>query len=294
VRSTGRIPRSVAWVAGQCLCVLSALAAQVCAAEADDPEPRDGDQTNGRVAALLEHFRSDPVAHGWALEVDAADRENRETEQPSADPPRSCSTHTDWNGDHQSLKIVAHRCGQRRHRFVHPLARQNTDASFFGSIDFQISAFATDRHNAAVMGLFQADQPDDTGSLTLQIWDAKTVKVQLAGEAAAVTLVPDLAAALVCGPVYRFSFRYDPRTATLHATLHGASDPAAPIFEASVATTKAGRFAMDEFGVAMWNVDATTTEPKTAFHYRVLAFAFNRLRARPTCGPIPGNCATRS
>ncbi|MAE65376.1 MAG: hypothetical protein CMJ18_13980 [Phycisphaeraceae bacterium] len=230
-----------------------------------------------QVAALLEDFQTDPLTRGWYFDFDVLNHENHEAEKPFAfrELPYIGSGRTGWHPNHQSLKIAAHRCGTQRHRYVHPVKPQTHDASFFGSIDFQISEFSTDPNNPMVMGLFNAERADDAGALTLQVWDANTVKVQLAGESGTVTLAPELAHPLTRGPVYRFLFRHDVDAATLHASLQ-RTEPDAVVFDASASTKEAGSFAMDEYGVAMWNIDETVTDPATACQYRVRMFALNR------------------
>ena len=243
-----------------------------------------------QVVALLEDFQTDPIANGWYFDFDALDHEDHEAENPFAfrELPYIGSGRTGWNRDHQSLKIAAHRCGIQRHRYVHPVREQTADMSFFGSIDFQISEFSTDPQNAMVMGLFNTERPDHANSLSLQVWDAETVKVQVAGESSTVTLDPGLSSPLIRGPVYRFTFRHDADTGTLHAALHTTNEPEPAVFASSISTKDVGHFGMDEYGVAMWNVDDTTTDPKTACQYRVLAFALNRSseRVRPWASPL--------
>ena len=60
---------------------------------------------------------------------------------------------------------------------MHPVKDQTQATSFSGSIDFQISECATDSKNVMVVGLFNAAKADNANSLTLQVWDAKTLKV---------------------------------------------------------------------------------------------------------------------
>lgn len=58
-------------------------------------------------------------------------------------------------------------------------------------------------------------------------------------------------------------------------SLHEQTNPRSTLFESSASVEAAGAFLMNEYGVAMWNVDDVVTAPETAWQYRVLLFELN-------------------
>ncbi len=231
-------------------------------------------QDTEQVVSLSENFETNPLANGWYFDFDAL---AHEPDQPFTfnELPYIGPGLAGWSADHQSLKIKGHRCGKQRHRYVHPVKDQTQATSFSGSIDFQISECATDSKNVMVVGLFNAAKADNANSLTLQVWDAKTLKIELAGGSSTVTVAPTVGESLSKGPTYRFQFRYDAGDQTLSCHMYKMSNPRVMIFQGSTSAKAAGEFSMDEYGAAMWNVDDTTTSMDTAVQYRLLAFDLN-------------------
>ncbi len=239
---------------------------------------------NEQVDKLSESFRDNPLTNGWYFDFDALAHAPEKpftfAELPyTGSVPYIGAPPTGWSWDHQSLNTQAYRCGTQRHRYVHPVKDQTRAGSFFGTIDFQLSKLSTDSKNVMLMGLFNAGQADNASSLTLQVWDAKTIKVELAGSASTVTLAPELSEPLSAGSRYRFQFRYDEPSQNLYADMykdtHRMVYPRAKLFEASTSAKAAGDFSMDEYGVAMWNVDNTTTDRSTAWQYRLYRVQLN-------------------
>ena len=170
----------------------------------------------------------------------------------------------------EALLVHAHRRGAQRQRYVHPIRARTRADGIRGSFEFRIDAPSTHGDNVIVMGLFNAGEADDASSLTLQVWDMSTVRVQLTSRGSTATLEPVLTDPLVAGRSYRFEYEYDPDRSVFRARMRTASQAGPAIFQLSAPTRSLGDFSVDELGVSLWNVGDVTTPRSTAWAYRLL------------------------
>jgi hypothetical protein len=227
-------------------------------------------QGNERAPAVDFDFSTNPMLHsnGWYFDYNALDHDAH-SPFAFADLPYN------WSKDDKALLVSAHRQGRQRHRYVRPVEDQTQANDIRGVVDFQIDAESTDPNNVILMGLFNAADSDQFNSLTLQVWNRKTIRVRLAGKYASITLAPPVSQPLVPGRRYRFTLDYVAAQKTLQCGVVDAQDPSVSIFDASASAASLDRFSMDEFGVALWNVDHASTPRSTAWQFRVHSVSLN-------------------
>jgi len=240
------------------------------------------------VAAFTEEFTTDPLKRGWYFDFSFMDIGRRPAHDDG--PPQLVQT-TDavayaWNAAAGGVDVRANwtrgefgemegLLAAQRRRYVKPVEPLTRGDDIRLEMDLAISSFGSDAANPMLAGLFHSAATTASQSLAVEIVDASTARVVVAGDGTPWSLVLPLAAPLETGRAYRAVIDFTAATRQLAVQLRRVSDGGLVAQAAGTVPASVGPFVLDEAGVAQREAAFTTTAA-AAHRFRLDRFSLSR------------------
>ncbi|MBU6308360.1 MAG: discoidin domain-containing protein [Planctomycetes bacterium] len=240
------------------------------------------------VAAFTEEFTTDPMKRGWYFDFSFMDIGRRPA--PDEGPPQLVQT-TDavayaWNAGAGGVDVRANwsrgEFGQieglmaaQRRRYVKPVEPLTRGDDIRLEMDLSISSFGSDVANPILAGLFHSAATSSSQSLAVEIADASTARVVVAGDGTPWSLALPLAAPLEAGRAYRTVLTYTAATRQLSVELRSVPGNAVVSQATGTVPMTAGPFVLDEAGIAQREA-AFATPAARAHRFRLDRFSLAR------------------
>jgi len=224
------------------------------------------------VASFTDDFTTDPMKRGWYFDFDFMSIGRRES--PTEGPPQLVQT-TDavayaWNAAVGGVDVRANwtrgefgelegLLAPQRRRYVRPVEPLTRTDDIRLEVDLSVASFGSDAANPILAGLFHSTATTSAQALALEITDASTARVVVAGDGVPWSLAMPLAAPLETGRTVRAVIEFTAATRQLAVQLRRVSDGA--VLSQAVATVpgSVGPFVVDEAGVAQREAAHATT-----------------------------------
>ncbi len=240
------------------------------------------------VASFTEDFTTDPLKRGWYFDFSFMNIGRRGTADGS--PPQLVQT-TDavayaWNDTAGGVDVRANwnrgETGEfegllapQRRRYVKPVEALTRSDDIHVGMDLVVSSFGTDTANPILAGLFHSAAATSAQALALEIVDASTARVVVAGDGTPWSLALPLAAALEVGQAYRVEIDFVAATRAISATLRRVADGGSVAQATGTVPATVGPFVLDEAGIAQREAAFATTAA-AAHRFRLDRFALSR------------------
>ncbi|MFM7243317.1 MAG: discoidin domain-containing protein, partial [Planctomycetaceae bacterium] len=240
------------------------------------------------VAAFTEEFTTDPLKRGWYFDFSFMDIGRRQ--DPDDGPPQLVMT-TDavayaWNAGAGGVDVRSNwtrgefgelegLLAAQRRRYVKPVEPLTRGDDIRLEMDLTISSFGSDAANPILAGLFHSAATTSAQSLAVEIVDASTARVAVAGDGTPWSLAMPLAVPLETGRAYRTVIAYTAATRQLAVELRRVSDGVIVAQATGTVPTTAGPFVLDEAGVAQ-RESAFATPAASAHRFRLDRFVLAR------------------
>ncbi|MFM7244751.1 MAG: discoidin domain-containing protein [Planctomycetaceae bacterium] len=238
------------------------------------------------VASFTDDFSSDPLTSGWYFDFDMLSI-GRKSDPDQVTPIMTTDAvaygwnagaggvdvRADWSrgffGEHEGL-LAPH-----RRRYVKPVEPLTRGDDIRLEVDLTISSFGSDAANPILTGLFHSAATTARQSLAVEVVDASTARVVVAGDGTPWSLTLPLAAPLETGRAYRAAIAYTATTRQLAVELRRVSDGAIVAQATDAVPATAGPFVFDEAGIAQREA-AFATPAAAAHRFRLERFALSR------------------
>ena len=240
------------------------------------------------VASFTEDFTTDPMKRGWYFDFSFMDIGRRES--PEDGPPQLVQT-TDavayaWNAGAGGVDVRANwtrgefgemegLAAPQRRRYVKPVDPLTRRDNIQLEMDLTISSFGSDATAPILAGLFHSAASTAAQAMCLEIVDASTARVVVAGDGTPWSLALPLAAPLEAGRAYRTELSFTAATRQLAVTLRRVSDGAAVAQTSATVPLSVGPFVFDEAGIAQRET-AFATQAAAAHRFRLDRFTLSR------------------
>jgi len=237
-----------------------------------------------QAAAFTEDFATDPMKNGWSFDFNMLDI-GRDIGRLSvamttdsvayawSEAAGGVEVRGNWTrgklGDVEGLATA------QRRRYVKPVAVLTRADDIRVDLDLTISSFGSDAANPILAGLFHSAATTSAQSLALEIVDASTARVVVAGDGTPWSLPLPLGAPLETGRGYRAEMAFAAATRQLTVQLRRVSDGALVSQATGTVPVTAGPFVFDEAGVAQREA-AFATPAAAAHRFRLDRFALAR------------------
>ena len=221
-------------------------------------------------AAFTETFSTDPMASGWAFDFEMLSIGRK------SDPDQVTAVMTTdavayaWNAAVGGVDVRANwtrgefgelegLLAPQRRRYVRPVEPLTRTDDIRLEVDLSVASFGSDAANPILAGLFHSTATTSAQALALEITDASTARVVVAGDGVPWSLAMPLAAPLETGRTVRAVIEFTAATRQLAVQLRRVSDGA--VLSQAVATVpgSVGPFVVDEAGVAQRETAYATT-----------------------------------
>jgi hypothetical protein len=240
------------------------------------------------VASFTEDFTTDPMKRGWYFDFSFMDIGRREA--PDDGPPQLVQT-TDavayaWNAGAGGVDVRANwtrgefgemegLAAPQRRRYVKPVEPLTRRDDIQLEMELTISSFGSDATAPILAGLFHSAASTTAQAMCLEIVDATTARMVVAGDGTPWSLALPLAAPLEAGRAYRTALSFTAATRQLAVTLRRVSDGAAVAQASATVPTTVGPFVFDEAGIAQRET-AFATQAAAAHRFRLDRFTLSR------------------
>lgn len=138
-----------------------------------------------------------------------------------------------------------------------------------------VSSFGTDAANPILAGLFHSAATTSAQALALEVVDASTARVVVAGDGTPWSLALPVTAPLEVGQAYRVEIDFAAATRQLSVTLRRVSNGGVVAQAAAAVPASVGPFVLDEAGVAQREAAFATTAA-AAHRFRLDRFVLSR------------------
>jgi hypothetical protein len=227
-------------------------------------------------ASFTEDFAADPMKNGWSFDFNMLDI-GRDIGRPSvtmttdsvayawAEATGSVDVRGNWTrgrlGDVEGLATA------QRRRYTKPVEPLTRGSDIQLGMDLTVDSFGSDAGNPIMLGLFHTAATTAAQAMCLEIVDASTARVVVAGDGTPWSLALPLAAPLETGLAYRTELSFTAATRQLAVTLRRVSDGVAVSQTSATVPLSVGPFVFDEAGIAQREAAiSTTTAQAHRFH----------------------------
>ena len=227
-------------------------------------------------ASFTEDFAADPMKNGWSFDFNMLDI-GRDIGRLSvtmttdsvayawAEATGSVDVRGNWTrgrlGDVEGLATA------QRRRYTKPVEPLTRGSDIQLEMDLTVDSFGSDPGNPITLGLFHTAATTAAQAMCLEIVDASTARVVVAGDGTPWSLALPLATPLETGRAYRTELSFTAATRQLAVTLRRVSDGVAVSQTSATVPTTVGPFVFDEAGIAQREAAiSTTTAQAHRFH----------------------------
>ena len=227
-------------------------------------------------ASFTEDFAADPMKNGWSFDFNMLDI-GRDIGRLSvtmttdsvayawAEATGSVDVRGNWTrgklGDVEGLATA------QRRRYTKPVEPLTRTSDIQLEMDLTVDSFGSDPGNPITLGLFHTAATTAAQAMCLEIVDASTARVVVAGDGTPWSLALPLAAPLETGLAYRTEIIFTAATRQLAVTLRRVSDGVAVSQTSATVPLSVGPFVFDEAGIAQREAAiSTTTAQAHRFH----------------------------
>jgi hypothetical protein len=227
-------------------------------------------------ASFTEDFAADPMKNGWSFDFNMLDI-GRDIGRLSvtmttdsvayawAEATGSVDVRGNWTrgklGDVEGLATA------QRRRYTKPVEPLTRGSDIQLGMDLTVDSFGSDPGNPITLGLFHTAATTAAQAMCLEIVDASTARVVVAGDGTPWSLALPLAAPLETGRAYRTELSFTAATRQLAVTLRRVSDGVAVSQTSATVPLSVGPFVFDEAGIAQREAAiSTTTAQAHRFH----------------------------
>jgi hypothetical protein len=142
-------------------------------------------------------------------------------------------------------------------------------------MDLTVDSFGSDPGNPIMIGLFHTAATTAAQAMCLEIVDASTARVVVAGDGTPWSLALPLATPLETGLAYRTEIIFTAATRQLAVTLRRVSDGVAVSQTSATVPLSVGPFVFDEAGIAQREAAISTTTAQ-AHRFQLDRFSLSR------------------